>query len=306
MYLVEPHTPWGTSTHHSTDTSACNFLHHLGTTSISCQVKMNTFLQGRWNLPFVQGCKLNFCEDFFWCNFVMCIDLYFCLWWFECCTSTLGEGWWYMFHFSWFELNETSTSGSQDELMITRKFFFGAAQITSWAQISSTMYFKICKILWYPMDFTCPGLVKANFSCQTLQLLLDWSRTWKRFYFHVELPHDQDMGTSLIHTSTFENPINSLLVWSNFVMALHYFKGACQITRMLPVYVSLWLHLYTSYLLWLKWEKNCTWGKGCFVWVYFLGWVLLGLQLLVGTAELPNFRSCCCCRWWWWCCCWRW
>ena len=88
-------------------------------------------------------------------------------------------------------------------------------------------------------------------------------------------------------------------------MALHYFKGACQISRILPMYVSHLLHLYTSYLLWLK-EKDCTREESdtsCDR--NFKGWVLIGLQLFVTTSELPNFRSCCCCCcWcWWWCCC---
>ena len=78
-------------------------------------------------------------------------------------------------------------------------------------------------------------------------------------------------------------------------MALHYFKGACQISRILPMYVSHLLHLYTSYLLWLK-EKDCTREESdtsCDR--NFKGWVLIGLQLFVTTSELPNFRSCCCC-----------
>ena len=74
-------------------------------------------------------------------------------------------------------------------------------------------------------------------------------------------------------------------------MALHYFKGACQISRILPMYVSHLLHLYTSYLLWLK-EKDCTREESdtsCDR--NFKGWVLIGLQLFVTTSELPNFRN---------------
>ena len=39
----------------------------------------------------------------------------------------------------------------------------------------------------------------------------DWSRTCKRFDFNVELPQDQNMRTSWIHTSIFELLMNSFV-----------------------------------------------------------------------------------------------
>ena len=65
------------------------------------------------------------------------------------------------------------------------------------------------------------------------------------------------------------------------------------------MYVSHLLHVYTSYLLWLKAQgkKAAPEWQGTSVDTSVLGWVLLGLHLFVGTLELPNFRSssCCCC-----------
>ena len=56
------------------------------------------------------------------------------------------------------------------------------------------------------------------------------------------------------------------------------------------MYVSHLLHVYTSYLLWLK-VKRLHLGERELQWLTsVLGWVLLGLHLFVGTLELPNFR----------------
>lgn len=46
--------------HHSTGISVCYFQLHHGTTSISCQGVMNTFLHRRWSTSCAQGCKLDF------------------------------------------------------------------------------------------------------------------------------------------------------------------------------------------------------------------------------------------------------
>ena len=64
----------------------------------------------------------------------------------------------------------------------------------------------------------------------------------------------------------------------------------CQISCTLPMYVSHLLHVYTSYLLWLKVKRLHQGRELTSVDTSVLGWVLLGLHLFVGTLELPNFR----------------
>ena len=133
-----------------------------------------------------------------------------------------------------------------------------------------------------------------------MQTSFDWSRNCKRFYFNVELPQDQDTGTSLIHTSIFEFPINSfgceVTSWWHYITSRERVKYHAYFPCMCHTYFTTY-----SLLLWLK-EKDCTREESdtsCDR--NFKGWVLIGLQLFVTTSELPNFRSCCCC-----CCCFLW
>ena len=127
-----------------------------------------------------------------------------------------------------------------------------------------------------------------------MQTSFDWSRNCKRFYFNVELPQDQDMGTSLIHTSIFEFPINSfgceVTSWWHYITSRERVKYHAYFPCMCHTYFTTY-----SLLLWLK-EKDCTREESdtsCDR--NFKGWVLIGLQLFVTTSELPNFRSCGCC-----------
>ena len=163
-------------------------------------------------------------------------------------TSTLGEGWWFMFHFSfckrmWIQLLLMQLWVN----FIERRF--------------QARFFKICKMLRCQMDFTCPGFVRQTSIARLCNFFLDWSMTCKRFYFHVELPQDQDMGTSLIHTSTFEIPINSfgceVTSWWHYITSRERVKY--------HVYFPCMCHTYFTYILLTYFgssEKRLHQGKG--------------------------------------------
>ena len=67
-------------------------------------------------------------------------------------------------------------------------------------------------------------------------------------------------------------------------MALHYFKRACQISRILPMYVSHLLHQYTSAYFGSS-EKRLQWGERVTACKLTPGWTAVGTSVVVGTSE---------------------
>ena len=121
-----------------------------------------------------------------------------------------------------------------------------------------------------------------------MQTSFDWSRNCKRFYFNVELPQDQDMGTSLIHTSMFEFPINSfgceVTSWWHYITSRERVKY--------HVYFPCMCHTYfTTYslLLWLKGKREHQGVRVLRVEYFVLGLSAVSHNLFVYTSELPNF-----------------